>query len=146
MDQNVIEAATLVGIVAQLFQTRTGRLLADADLTYSHFTMLNHLARQPDQTQSIGELADAVEINQPGVTKAVKRLATMELVTTAADPDDSRRRLVTLTRAGGDALEQAFLQLGPEISSWFEDWEADELTSYVELTRRLAWHLDATRI
>lgn len=145
MNQNAIEAATLVGIVAQLFQTRTGRLLADVEMTYSQVTMLSHLTRQPDQTQSVGELAEAVEINQPGVTKAVKRLATNGWVTIAADPGDSRRRLVTLTDAGASALEVAFEQLAPDINSWFEDWEPDEVATFATMIRRLAWRLDATR-
>jgi len=49
---------------------------------------------------TIGQLAEAVGVSQPGATRTVGQLADAALVEITTTTDDLRRRLVTLTRQG----------------------------------------------
>ncbi|MEO6881736.1 MAG: MarR family transcriptional regulator [Mycobacteriaceae bacterium] len=57
-----------------------------------------------DGPQRITDLAAAERITQPGMSALVTRLAADGLVTRAADPDDGRVALVSITGVGRDAL------------------------------------------
>lgn len=133
-----------LGILGQLFQTRVSALLAPSDLTYSQFMLLSHLRRSGGGT--IGEIADAIEINQPGVTKIVGRLRARSLVSTTPDAADGRRRHIQLTEQGARALDAALAALGDDVGDWFRDWSANDLSSFAEQTERLVSWLDGHRI
>ena len=49
-------------------------LLQPQGLNLSQFALLNHLLRSQKTIHSINDLTEAMEINQPGVTKIVQRL------------------------------------------------------------------------
>lgn len=132
-----------VGILSQLFQTRVQRVLSSTDLTYSQLTVLSHLSRNGQQT--VSEIADAVEINQPGATKIIQRLGDRGLVSTEPDDNDARRRLTSVTPDGFVVLGEAFEALGHDFGAWTEDWSDSEVASFTELAERLAGWLDTNR-
>ena len=49
---------------------------------------------------TVGELAEAVGVTQPGATRALAQLAKDDLVEIANASDDQRRKSITLTRQG----------------------------------------------
>ncbi len=49
---------------------------------------------------SVGEIADAVGVDQPRASRLVQQAVEMDLVRREADPDDARRTRVALTDAG----------------------------------------------
>ena len=49
---------------------------------------------------SVGEIADAVGVDQPRASRLVQQAVAMDLVRREADPDDARRTRVALTDAG----------------------------------------------
>lgn len=49
---------------------------------------------------SVGEIADAVGVDQPRASRLVQQAVDLELVRREADPDDARRTRVALTDAG----------------------------------------------
>ncbi|WP_235008179.1 MarR family winged helix-turn-helix transcriptional regulator [Microbacterium timonense] len=49
---------------------------------------------------SVGEIADAVGVDQPRASRLVQQAVQMDLVRREADPDDARRTRVALTDAG----------------------------------------------
>lgn len=69
----------------------------------------------------IGELAEALGITQPGATRAVSELTRMGLVTAQAPPDDQRRRVITLTEAGRQAVEEGKTMIWPRIEAAVAD-------------------------
>ncbi|MGO7165400.1 MarR family winged helix-turn-helix transcriptional regulator, partial [Rhizobium johnstonii] len=53
---------------------------------------------------TIGELAQAVGITQPGATRTIGQLLELGYVDMQPAPDDQRRRLVSLTDKGEDLV------------------------------------------
>lgn len=134
-----------LGILSQLYQTRMSRLLAPHDLTTTQFALLSHLMRRGD-SQSIGDIANALEINQPGVTKVVRRLEANGLVTVRSSTEDKRMRMVTISARGNQLVEETGLALAIDFDQWFAEWDVGELEQLTELTWRLVGWLDGNRL
>ncbi len=139
------EIGLLLAVSSQLFQSRITQLLARHDLSYSQFSLLSHL-RGAAEPSTISALAAAMEINQPGVTKVVKRLHDLGLVTIDGDPADSRKRLVSLAPAAGERLAEIEATLDVDSSSWFDGWPEDQLSQFRDSLADLTAWLDANRL
>lgn len=64
---------------------------------------------------SVGELAQAVGISQPGITRTITQLAELGLVDQAQPSDDQRRRIVSLTAKGERLVQTARREAWPRI-------------------------------
>lgn len=64
---------------------------------------------------TIGELAEAVGITQPGTTRAVNQLVQLGLLETRPSPEDQRRRIVSLSTQGQDIVDAARRDVWPSI-------------------------------
>ncbi len=69
----------------------------------------------------IGEIAEALGITQPGATRSVSELTKMGLVAAQQPPDDQRRRVITLTKAGRDAVRDGRDLIWPRIEAAVAD-------------------------
>ena len=76
----------------------------DGDLTHSQYGVLLALQSEP-QGLTMGEIARTMIVSKSGLTYQVSQLVEAGRVTRAVDPDDSRRRVVRITRDGLDALD-----------------------------------------
>ncbi len=139
------EIGLYLAITSQLYQSRIEMLLGGHDLSYSQFSLLNHLQRlgKPD---SISEIAAAMEINQPGVTKVAQRLSERGLVSIDVDPSDSRKRRVAPTAAANELLEVVSQTLKTDAADWFTGWSDNDLASFRDRLADLAGWLDANRL
>ena len=81
-------------------QMRLGLSLSigDDEFTEEHWRILHVLS--DEQGRSMGELAEAVLLNGPALTKNIDKLVSRGLVQRAADPRDSRRVLVYVSDTG----------------------------------------------
>ena len=138
--------ARQLAIVTQLYTTRMDSLLKDHKTSLSQFSLLNHLANSPKEQHTISELTEAMEINQPGVTKIVKKLSEEKLVSIASDANDSRKRLVSINASGYDKIKSISMGLFPDVSQWFADWEEDEIDTFSNHLSKLAQWFDSNRI
>jgi len=94
-----------------------------------------------DRPMTLSELAEANSLDAPYVTLIVDKLEAHGLVQRQPHPDDRRRKLVTLTAAGHNAIATAnaiLLRPPPAISTL----PADDLR---QLTRLLARIIDADK-
>ncbi|WP_454850262.1 MarR family winged helix-turn-helix transcriptional regulator [Rhizobium binxianense] len=64
---------------------------------------------------TIGELAQAVGITQPGATRTVSQLLELGYVDMQASVEDQRRRLVSLTAKGQDLVDYSKRSVWPRI-------------------------------
>ncbi len=71
------------------------------------------------------ELAHLAEVDEPSVGRSITRLENRELITRSQDPDDSCRRLVTLTHHG-----QALI---PKIRALYEQVAAEAVGEFQDL-------------
>lgn len=142
----LIKFSTLMGITAQLFETRMSKLIGRHDLTSSQFALLNHLARHQGENESVSDLTQALELNQPAITKIVQKLTKKGMVETRKDAQDSRKKWVTITPSGLQAIGTVMQDMGPDIFSWFEEWSAEDLDRFNADLKRLSTWLDQNRL
>ena len=79
----------------------------------SQFTFLAALDDLGPRT--VGELAEAVGITQPGATRAIGQLAKLGLLRLRPGRDDQRQRVVTLTPKGRQAVELGKREIWPRV-------------------------------
>jgi DNA-binding MarR family transcriptional regulator/GNAT superfamily N-acetyltransferase len=93
--------------LAERMQGQVVRLVEAADLPLQpgHMPLLATLDEGGPQT--IGELAEAMALAQPTVTRAVLRLIELGMVEVTREDRDQRRKTVALTAAGRAALDRA---------------------------------------
>lgn len=70
---------------------------------------------------TIGELAEAVGITQPGATRTLAQLADLGLVEARASDGDQRRKLVSLTDAGRALVDRSKSEIWPSIERAVRD-------------------------
>jgi DNA-binding MarR family transcriptional regulator len=82
--------------------------LRPSGLRASQFTVLIAIAMFGEPGAKIGKLADVLAMERTTLTRNIGPLETAGLMRVARDPDDSRARILLLTRAGERAIEAAF--------------------------------------
>jgi len=138
------ELLTSVGICAQLLTTRATEALGE-DLPPPQFTMLNHFVRVPPPVKTVGQMAQAFQSPQPGITKTAQKLIAKGFLAAKDDPEDGRRKLLSITDAGRAAHLAALVRLRPDANLIFGDWSDDDLAGLKEPLFRLKHWLDNNR-
>ena len=107
--------------IGERLQADTQRIMDDmgVSLQASQYPFLAALDRLGPLT--IGELADAVGITQPGATRSLAQLIAQGLVRAKHAPEDQRRKIITLTGKGQGLVSQSKRDVWPRI----EDAVAD---------------------
>jgi DNA-binding MarR family transcriptional regulator len=111
--------------IAERLQTDTQRMMSSLDsrLQASQHPFLAALDRLGPLT--IGDLAEAVGITQPGATRTVAHLIELNLVEAKQPDDDQRRRVISLTKSGQRLVDQAKREVWPRIQDAVMDLCAD---------------------
>ncbi|WP_344515243.1 MarR family winged helix-turn-helix transcriptional regulator [Dactylosporangium maewongense] len=132
-----------LSIAHQLAETRLNRALRPLGLTMTHTAVLIHLANAGPG--SVGDIAAAMEVNQPAVSKTLKTLVDRGAVTMEAAPGDARRRSVALTALGGELIGQAMRAMHPDATVAFAGLDDERLRRLVDLLAEVRATLDAAR-
>ncbi len=77
----------------------------EVKLSLVQFCVLRHLVDMPGT--SAQTLAGAVGVHPSTLTQSIRRLALKEYLFVDEDPLDSRRKIISITRRGKNALDQA---------------------------------------
>lgn len=80
------------------------RMPADGNLTYSQLRLLGALDDHSPLTQH--QLAEAMAVSDPAVSRALQPLLHDELISIEPDPAHGRRKLVRITPAGSEAFHR----------------------------------------
>jgi DNA-binding MarR family transcriptional regulator len=107
--------------IGERLQADTQRIMDEMGLALqaSQFPFLAALDRLGPLT--IGELAEAVGITQPGATRAASDLVKLGLVKARQTPEDQRRRIIALTPKGQRLVEHARREVWPRIEGAVAD-------------------------
>ena len=143
--QTEIRMTVLLGIIQQLMTTRQNRLFAEHDLNLSQFGVLNHFTHEPERQWTVTELAEVMEMNQPGITKIVMVLLDKGLLESQTDAVDKRKRYLSITKAGLVLCADTFQMLLPEISHVFGEWNDKSLDQFHQQLEKLMSWLDQHR-
>ena len=138
MDEAEFERAELQGralrdllIVTQLASTRLSRALRSTPLSLTHVSLLSLLRRIPDGA-SVSEIAAAMEVNQPAVSKSLRSLEQLGALSLERDPTDARRRVLRMTPVGHELLDRAQQAMHPEATAIFRDQSSAQLLRLVK--------------
>lgn len=103
--------------LAERMQGDVVRVAQDAGLAIqpSQYPLLATLDAQGPHT--VGELAQALELSQPSVTRLVAGLAASGLVSVSRVHRDQRQKTVALTEVGRSAVERSKLMVWPRIET-----------------------------
>ena len=103
--------------LGERLQAETTRFIEASGLPVpaSQFPLLAALDRPGGLT--VGELAEAVGVSQPGITRSVARLAEQGLITVTHESGDRRRRSVQLTPAGDEVVARARTEVWPHVEA-----------------------------
>lgn len=144
----IAECSTWLTIVSKLFGTRMQILLERHDLTVGQFSILNHLMRHQGEGAGvrISDIAAAVEVEQPAVTKTVAKFQTMGLVEINSSPKDKRAKLVHVTPAAGPLLGKIYQDIGPDLMQAFSSLEPEGVGQLTQLLKQLGRWLDTNRL
>ncbi len=101
--------------IGERLQADTQKIIesCEAPIQASQYPFLAALDRLGPLT--IGELAEAIGITQPGATRTVGQLVELGLLGSETAPDDQRRRIVSLTREGQRLVAAAKRDVWPRI-------------------------------
>lgn len=140
------EGALWLSIVSQLFTSRMNALLAPHEMTFTQFSVLNHLLRVADgDGQQISGVAKAVEAQQPAVTKIVAKFLKLGWVESMEIDGDRRTKKVKISDHGRSALLAIQADIGKDLSGIFGSLEGNELTAFVSSLKKIGMYLDQSR-
>ncbi|MGF1769591.1 MarR family winged helix-turn-helix transcriptional regulator [Enterovibrio makurazakiensis] len=134
-----------LGIVHQLTDAWLSKALEPCGLNQSQFNLLNHFSHQPEREQTISQLAQVMQMNQPGLTKVVNKLADQGLVDVRKDDEDGRKKWIKINANGLARVQSAFNSFLPNIDQCFDQWDDDEMRQMLQHTDKLKTWLDNNR-
>ncbi len=102
----------------------------------SHFTLLNHFARLGGQ-KSPAQLARIFHVTKGAMTNTLGKLQGVGYLAVRSDPQDGRRKIVTITETGRSALTQATDAVEPVFRKTLEAIGADKVRAALPFLRDL---------
>ncbi len=104
------------------------------ELQPSAYLMLSYLADQGPMRASV--LAETFNIDKGAISRQVTHLTGLGLVERTRDPDDGRASLISASPAAVVQLEEVKEQRRRWIAERLDDWEPDELETFIEVLGR----------
>jgi DNA-binding MarR family transcriptional regulator len=135
----------VLNIIQKLLNTRQSKLFSHQELTVTQFGLLTHFTHNPERSWLVTELAEVMEMNQPGITKTVTALLEKGLLSATLDKHDRRKRHLKITQQGQTSCADTMQSLMPDISHCFSDWEDGDLTQMEDSLETLMTWLDNNR-
>lgn len=147
MKPDMQTSTRMLSILCQLFSSRMAALLEPHGLTPAQFGILNHIAR-PDLRDGtrISDIAQAVEVRQPAVTKTVAKFEAAGLVRLTPSATDQRTKLIKITQTGTDQLIDIQKSIGPGLAGLFANIPEAELAQFNQTAGKLIGWLDTNRL
>ena len=142
-DPPIFRLLTEVGIIEQLTRTQLERNLPDG-LRMSQFVVINHLVRLGGDWSPI-RLANAFQVTKGAMTNTLQRLESRNLVKVAADPEDGRGKLVSITKRGRNMRSRCVESVGPLIAELSAELSEKELAMALPVLEKVRGYLDAHR-
>jgi len=128
--------------LGERLQAGAAKITLDAGLTMqpAHMSLLATLVERP---MTIGQLAEAIGVSQPGVTRGIGQLLELGLVQ-AEQGEDQRQRTVSLTPAGVNALARARLHVWPKVEDAVNQLLGDDAGKFMAQLASLERALERT--
>ncbi len=152
LPEDVVETALLIGTLFRrmLSYGDGGSALRETDshnLSFLEFKTMIELGAAEHQTMPcIQDIATATGASMPSVSRAIDNLVRKDLVSRIEDPEDRRRRMLTLTEEGTEIVNRVLLGRAAGALRLAASFEPDERAELNSLLGRLAQREDFARI
>ena len=137
LDHNI--AFMMASIIFRLDQDLRDTILRKLDLTYVHFRVLQYLYERDGQT--IGEIARAIVVRQPVLSRVIDQMQERGLVRRKADRLDSRLMRVYLTAQGKARYIEAWPRAHKLLQDALQVLDAQEQEQMRGMLKRVADHI-----
>ena len=138
---SVGELMTRFGMAAQLFQTKLEAGLAPYGLTIPQMSVLSHLVALA-QPLRVTEIARAVEVGQPAVTKMLTKFEHAGWVGFITSAEDRRSKAVVATDNGRKLLAEVQQSIFPTLGGFFSEWKSEDLANFSEYLKKVIQLMD----
>ena len=132
-------AFQMASIIYKLDQTLRSTTLREHNMTYVHFRVLQYL--WDEDGRSIGEIAKAIVVHQPVLSRVIDQMQERELVRRRADENDSRYMRVYLSETGRERYAQVWPAAKAMIDNALSVLNPDEREDLGRMLRTVAAHL-----
>lgn len=132
-----------LNLVARMARANFERRLAEAGASFATWTVLELLAGRGPMVQ--GQLADALNVRGPTLTRLLDRLTTAGLVRKLPIAEDRRKAQVTLTPAGTELHANLAAAAKAANAQLIAGFSPDEVAQLRHLLDRIAGNLAAPR-
>ena len=141
------ECATWLSIVSQLYTTRMNKHLERHGLTLAQFSILHHIARPEFEGGSrISDIANAVEVGQPAVTKTIAKFENLGLVELVDEAQDKRAKCVKALPKAQFVVGEIRQMMGPDLFAAFSAIDDENIEIFVKSIKQLGQWLDRHRL
>ena len=143
-DRNEDIAVALFGelfMADQLARNRVSKALPKG-MELSHFSVLNHLARQPEE-RTPAQLARAFHVTRGAMTNTLAKLELAGHIHIRPDWDDARQKFVGLSPSGRAARDTAVQAVAPLIAAVVRALGADRVRAVIPVLRELRIQLES---
>jgi len=137
LDHNI--AFQMASIIYRLDQILRDTILRKLDLTYIHFRVLQYLYEKDGR--QIGEIAAAIAVRQPVLSRVIDQMEERALVRRSADPQDSRRMRVYLTDHGRSRYQEAWPPAHELLETALKGFKGRERDALRRLLKKMAANL-----
>ena len=134
-------AFQMANIIYKLDQTLRSTTLREHNMTYVHFRVLQYL--WDEDGRSIGEIAKAIVVHQPVLSRVIDQMQERELVLRRADENDSRYMRVYLSETGRERYAQVWPAAKEMIDEALSVLNPKEREDLGRMLRNVATHLTA---
>jgi len=137
LDRNI--AFQMASIIYRLDQDLRDSILRKLDLTYVHFRVLQYLYEE--NGQKIGDIATAIVVRQPVLSRVVDQMEERALVKRRPDPNDSRAMRVYLTPKGKARYKEAWPPAHLLIDKALKNFDQQEHETLLLLLKKMAGNI-----
>lgn len=134
-----------LAMVYQQLAARLNRQLEPLELNMTQISLLTHLVNV-SREETVLSLAQAMQMNQPAVTKAIQAMEGRGWIAKNKSTTDARVSHLIVTSAGRDHLHQAQQACVPLLAQTFGGLELAELDQLINLLLKInktAWGRDS---
>lgn len=143
--ESEVRVTILFGILQQLMTTRQNKLFTNLSITSSQFGLLMHFTHDPARSWLVTELANVMEMNQPGITKIVTQLVDKGLLLATPDTSDRRKKHLKITEKGLKTCSKTMNAFAPDIQNIYSSFESKPLAELEQHLETLMVWLDNNR-
>ena len=124
-----------ISAIDHLLKVRLSKTLP-LGMELSHFAILNHFATlQVEKTPA--QLARSFNVTKGAITNTLTKLSTMGYIHIRPDWDDGRSKLVSISKAGKNARDNAVAAIEPEVGNLMRVMGPEKVKALIPFLRDL---------